>query len=118
MLTVKDVYDLQEGLHQLNEKELPISVALKVQRNAMKVDSEYKIANDLRRKIIEKYKDKQLENGNVQIKKEKLDDFNKEIDELMQQEVKLDLEKVDPSELGETIKPRILIQISKMLNVE
>lgn len=118
MLTVQDVYNLNEGLNVINEKELPIPVALKLQRNALKVAQEQQIAGELRKKIIEKYKDKTLDNGNIKIKKDKLDLFNKEIKELMEQEVKLELETVDPTDLGETIQPRVLIQLDKILKEE
>src|SRR5690625_3217378 len=118
MLTVQDIFNLKEGLLVVNEKELPISVAYKLQKTSLKVDEEYQIANGLRTKIIEKYKEKTLDNGNVKIKEDKLDTFNKEVKELMGQEVKLELEKLKLSDLGETIKPATLILIDKILEEE
>lgn len=114
-LTVQDIYNLNEGLIVVNEKDLPIKVALKLQRNSLKVNEEYNVASGIRRKIIDKYKDKKLDNGNVKIKKDKIEVYNKEIKELMEQDVKIELEKINPSDLGETIKPRTLILIDKIL---
>lgn len=117
-LTVQDIYNLNEGLIVVNEKDLPIKVALKLQRNSLKVNEEYNVASGIRRKIIDKYKDKKLDNGNVKIKKDKIEVYNKEIKELMEQDVKVELEKINPSDLGETIKPRTLILIDKILKEE
>lgn len=114
-LTVQDIYNLNEGLIVVNEKDLPIKAALKLQRNSLKVNEEYNVASGIRRKIIDKYKDKKLDNGNVKIKKDKIEVYNKEIKELMEQDVKVELEKINPSDLGETIKPRTLILIDKIL---
>ena len=100
-LTVKDIYDLQEGLSELANKELPVAVAFKLQLNLRKVADEYQSAQKLRDKIVQKYKEKDLENGRVKLKKEKMDWYKKEIDELMDQEVKVNLQKIDINDLAD-----------------
>lgn len=115
-LTVQDIYNLNEGLSVINEKELPVSTAFKLQRISMKVSEEFNVASGLRMKIIEKYKDKKLDNGTIKIKKDKLEDFNKEIEELMSQKVKVSLDKVALSELESiTVKTKTLIHLDKIL---
>ena len=100
-LTVKDIYELQEGLSELANKELPVAVAFKMQLNLRKVADEYQSAQKLRDKIVQKYKEKDLDDGQVQIQKDKLEAFKQEIDELMDQEVKVNLQKVDINDLAD-----------------
>jgi len=87
-LKLNDLYSLSLGLVSLIEKELPISLAFKIQRIQNKVQEELDASDKVRKKLIEKYKEKELEDGQVQIKKDKLKEFNIEMDELMKQEIK------------------------------
>lgn len=112
---VKDIYNLKNGLDTLNEKEYPIATALKLQRISLKVNEEYEIASNLRLKLVEKYKEKTLDNGNVQLKKDKIPVFNEEMKELLEQDVEITLDKIELSALGETIKPSTLILVDKII---
>lgn len=107
-LTVKDLYDLTEGLNKLLDKELPTSVAFSIQRNFKKIGEEVKASDEVRKKIVEKYKEKDNKDGTIQIKKDKINVFQKDNDELMKQEVDVDVKKLKLSDLGESIKPRTL----------
>lgn len=115
MITVKDIYNLREGLAEVNERELSIPVAIKLQRNTIKVNNEFDIASELRTKLIKKYKEKELANGNIKIKEDKINEYNEKIKELTNQEVKIDLEKIKLSDLGDSIKPKLLVLIEKIL---
>lgn len=117
-LKVNDLYDLSLGLDDLADKELGISTALKVQRNQKNVSEELIPTNKIREKIIDKYKDDKVRvaNGGVKIKDHKWDIYNKEINELMDQDVELKLEKINIKDLGDiSIKPRALTFLSSML---
>ncbi|WP_461183774.1 hypothetical protein, partial [Virgibacillus kimchii] len=92
-LTVRKLYDLKAGLTDLLDKELPTSVAFSIQQNFKKVGDELKPSDEVRRKITEKYKDHITEDGRIPDVK-KREAFKKEIDELMEQEVKIDLKKL------------------------
>lgn len=117
-LTVKEVYNLSEGLNELLDKDLATSTAFTIQRNFTKVGDEVKSSNEVRKKIIEKYKDKENEDGTIQLKKDKLVDYRKEYDELMAQEVEVDLKTINLSDLGETIKPRTLGLLEPIIKEE
>lgn len=115
-LTVQDIYDLNEGLAIINQEDLPTKVALKLQRNTIELSKEYDVAQSVRQKIIKKYQEKVLDNGNVKIKKDKLDAYRKETKELMEQEVKVKLTTIDVDELElPTIKPNTLIMLDKII---
>lgn len=110
-LKVKDIYDLSLGLADLSGKELPISTALKVERNHKAVNEEVISTDKIRKKIAEKYKEKEVEGG-IKIKEDKRDVFAKEIDELLEQGVDVNVTKISVDELGSiSIKPKTLRMI-------
>lgn len=113
-LTVRDLYDLKAGLNDILDKELPTSVAFSIQQNFKKAGDELKPSDEVRRKITEKYKEHITEDGRI-LDDDKRKAFKKEMAELMDQEVKIDLKKLKLSNLGEEIKPRTLGLLSVIL---
>src|SRR5690625_3687104 len=61
IMIIQNVFDLEDGLRSLVDKELPIPVAFKIQKNHAKVVDELKIANELRKKLINKYKESETD---------------------------------------------------------
>jgi len=120
-IKVADLYNLSLGLNELSKKELPIALAFKIQRAQKKVSEELIASDKVRQSLIEKYKEKELDNGVVQIKKDKLNEFNEKINELMAQEIDLDIEKINIDDLEksvEKVKPQTLMQLETILNAE
>lgn len=120
-IKVADLYNLSFGLNELSRKELPIALAFKIQRAQKKVSEELIASDKVRQSLIEKYKEKELDNGAVQIKKDKLNEFNEKINELMAQEIDLDIEKINIDDLEksvEKVKPQTLMQLETILNAE
>lgn len=115
-LTVQDVYNLTEGLNELIDKELSAITAFKIQRNHKKLVDEFQSADEVRKKLVEKYKEKDLKDGGVKLKEDKIDDFKKELDDLMKQEVDVKLSPIVLSELKNiSIKPRTVSLLSEIL---
>ncbi|QBP06952.1 hypothetical protein [Virgibacillus phage Mimir87] len=98
-LAVQEVYNLTEGLNEIINKELSAVTGLKIHRNHKKLVEEFKSADEVRKKLVEKYKEKDLEDGGVRLKKDKIEDFQKELDDLMKQEVEIKLSPIMLSEL-------------------
>lgn len=118
-LTVQDVYNLAEGLNGVLDKDdIPTKAAFRLQRNHSKIVDEFEVADKLRREIVDKYKEKEQENGLVKIKKDEFDQYKKEHDELMEQEIDIKLSYIYLHELGKTTKPRTLGLLEKILKVE
>lgn len=120
-IKVADLYNLSLGLNELSKKELPIALAFKIQRAQKKVSEELIASDKVRQSLIEKYKEKELDNGNIQIKKDKLNEFNEKINELMAQEIDLDIEKINIDDLEksvEKVKPQTLMQLETILKAE
>ena len=118
-LTVKDLYDIGKGLRDLLDKELPTSVAFSIQRNFKKVTEEGKVSDEVRQKLSEKYKEFTDENGRFLAEhSEKQAEYSKELSELFEQEVDVDLRVLKLTDLGESITPRTLGLIEKIVKEE
>lgn len=99
-ITVKDLYELANGLGDLADKELPVGVSFKLSRNDSKVSGELKTVEEQRQKILEKDKEKQED----------------EFGELLKQEVEIDLQTIKLEDIGNaSIKPRTLTLINKII---
>src|SRR5690625_1879780 len=113
-LTVEDIYNLAEGIAELSQKELPTKTAFRISRNHRKLIEEVKTADELRQKIVDKYKEKDTEEG-AKIKKGQRKAFKEEFDELMKQEVDIKLSTIKLFEIGDTVKPRTLSMLDKII---
>jgi len=87
-------------LAQIAQKELPIKASYAIAKNLAKLEAELKTYNTEREKLIQKYsqKDEQGktmadENNQITIQKENLDDWNKDIKELLAIENDIDIHK-------------------------
>jgi len=115
-LTVQDVFDLQEGLADLSEKELNISTSLKIGRISRVVSEEFKTAQETRSKLLQKYKDKDVGIGKIKLKEDKIEEFQQELDELMGQEIQVDIEQIKVDDLGAIqVKPKTINQLNSIL---
>ncbi|MDD4781936.1 MAG: hypothetical protein PHT02_15225 [Tissierellia bacterium] len=101
---IENVY---QSLTKLLTKELSIKTSYKLSKLGKLIIDEYKLFEETRMKIIDKYGDKDEEGNIIQndnkitIPKENLDSFNKEFNELMDIEVKFDFEPISIDKLGE-----------------
>ena len=123
-LKVNDLYNLSLGLADLSNKELPIDLAFKIQKAQKKVRDELIASDEVRQKIIKKYKEKDLDDGQVQIQKDKIEQYNSEVAELLDQEVKVNIDKISINELKALekdkikIKPKTLMQLEMILKAD
>ena len=99
-LTIRKILNDTNSLAAISQKQLPIKVSYAIAKNIKKLESELKIYNKEREKLIDKYciKDDEGknvidENNNLKIADEHLEAWNKEINELMDIEVDIDIHK-------------------------
>lgn len=116
-LTVEETFNISQGLNTLLDKELPTPVALSIQRNFKKVREEAEAANAVRNNLAERYKAYTDENGYFKDDKKKAE-YNKELKELYDQTVEIELNSIKLSDLGEYMKPRTLGLIEKIIEEE
>ncbi|WGX77580.1 DUF1617 family protein (plasmid) [Paraclostridium bifermentans] len=89
-----------------NKQGLPKKISYAIAKNMAKIESELKIYNSERQKLIDKYANKD-EQGNVQIDKsnnlklkdEHIKDWNKEINELLDVEVDINIHRFSLEDL-------------------
>ena len=99
-LTNRRIVNDANFLGALNNKQLPIKVSYAISKNISKLESELKIYNKEREKIINKYckKDEEGklvidENNQYSIEDESIDICNKELNELLNIEVDINIHK-------------------------
>lgn len=126
MIDIK-LNDIVEGIscmQELSTRTLRSRPAYKIAKLLKEVNNEYQIFNEQRRALIEKYGTKdengQLavdENGNYRIVQEKIGEFNKELQELLDTEINLNCSKIDLDDLdGEEFTPTQMMQMSAFLS--
>jgi hypothetical protein len=110
-------------LSKLSQKELPIKVSYAIAKNISKIESELKTYNKERDKLIEKYSQKDEhgktiidENNRIKLKEEHLEDWDKDIKELLAIENEVDIHKFSIEALnGFSMTPTELRVIDYMI---
>lgn len=94
------------GLSQLTQKNLPVKVSYAIAKNISKIESNLKIYNKEKQKLIDKYSVKDEkgetlvgEDNQVTIQKEFLENWNKDIKELQAIENEIDIHKFNANDL-------------------
>lgn len=114
-LSLQEVHNIQEGLSTLLDKELSVKVAFAVQRNFKELGKEVRATNEVKKKLIEKYREHITKDGRIVDAKIR-ESYNKELDELMAEEVEVDVRKLHLEDLGDFIMPRTLGLIEKIID--
>lgn len=98
-LTNKEILEKVNVLGEISSRKLPVKVSYAISKNISKVERELKHYNKERQKLIEEYCLKEddgtlkITDRNYDIDPERLEDFNKEINELQEIEVEMDIHK-------------------------
>lgn len=94
------------GLSQLTQKSLPVKISYAIAKNVAKIESNLKIYNKEKQKLIDKYSVKDEdektivdENGQITIQKEFLENWNEDIKELQSIEVEIEIHKFSINDL-------------------
>lgn len=114
------------ALSKLNNVQLPIKVAYAISKNVNKIESELKVYNTEKAKLVNKYGEKDKEgklkvgeNGNVPLKEEHIEDYNRDIKELLSIENEIDIHMIQLDDLLNSdynISPSELMTIDFMIN--
>lgn len=93
-------------LGTLTHKQLPVKVSYAIAKNISKIERELEVYNKERQKILDKYciKDEEGnnlidENNQLKIADEHLEDWNKDINELLDIEIDIDIHKFNVNDL-------------------
>lgn len=104
MIQVKiaDLLNSTETLQKLAQKDFKAKLAWSISRLLKAAEAEIQNFNDTRMNLIKKYGEKDTdgelitdENGNCKILPESVEDFNKELNELINTEIEINANKID-----------------------
>lgn len=122
-LTNKKIVNDSTILMEVSRKELPIKVSYALAKNIAKIEKELEIYNSERQKLLDKYciKDENGENkidknNQLKIQEKYLKDWERDIKELQNIELEIDIHKFKISDLdGYNMSPSELIAINYMI---
>lgn len=125
-LSNEKILNTINALDNLNNAHLPIKVAYAISKNINKIECELKAYNTEKAKLIDKYSEKDEEGklkadeyGNVKIKEKEIEDWNRDITELLSIENEIDIHMIQLDDLlnsNYNISPAELSAISFMIN--
>lgn len=124
-LTNERIVNTTNTLGKLNNSQLPIKVAYAISKNVNKIESELKIYNTEKAKFMDKYCEKDEEgklnaneHGEVKIKEEHMEEWNRDIAELLSIENEIDIHMIQLDDLlnsDYSISPAELTAIDFMI---
>ena len=113
-------------LGDLNNAKLPVKVAYAITKNINKINSDLKAYNEEKAKLIDKYAEKDKEGklktdeyGNVTLKEEYIQEWNRDMAELLSIENEIDIHMINLDDLlnsNYNISPAELSVIDFMIN--
>lgn len=99
-LSNKKILEDISKLRELSQKQLPVKASYAIAKNILKLESDLKIYNIEREKLIDKYAQKDDsgnivadEKGNIKFKEEHIEVWNEDIQELLAIENEIDIHK-------------------------
>ncbi|WP_278682862.1 DUF1617 family protein [Paraclostridium bifermentans] len=124
-LTNRQIVDDAIFLKELTQRQFPIKVSYAIAKNVSKIENELIVYNKEREKLLNKYAIKGDdgnilidENNKLKIKDEYIDDWNKDINELLDIEIEIDIHKFKLEDLingADSISPADLMVIDYMI---
>lgn len=128
MIKVKleDLINATDGLKGLSQKQLKARCAYAVGKILKSADAEIQSFNETRMELIKKYGEKDEngelkteENGNVRIPPEGLNDFSKELRELLDTEIEISANKIKMDDLGDVeFTPAEMTQLENFIEID
>ncbi|WP_326514151.1 hypothetical protein [Clostridium intestinale] len=124
-LTNKTIENSINSLARLSLMELPVKVSYAIAKNINKINKEIKVFNSERQKLIQKYsikdkdgKPKINEDYTISIQEDLLEEWNMELNELLEIENDIDIHLIKEDDLINAscnISPSILIDVEYMI---
>ena len=122
-LTVRDMIDSIPTLRELSNKQLKSKVAFKVARLLREIQTESETFETARMNLVKLYAEKDEngeiktdDKGNIYIEQDKIEEFNKELKDLLDNTITINGDKLSLDDLGdETFTPQQMLSFSAFL---
>jgi len=99
-LTVSVVLSSVEALKELSNKDLSINISVKLVKIIKELNEVLEVYDTKRNELYIKYGE-EIENGSMKILDENLETFNKEFDVLKEEEIDIEFEQINVSNLSD-----------------
>ncbi len=103
-IKIKELLGMRGGLQNILNCPLPVRISFELIKTVQAFDNEYEAYEKARKKLFEKWGEKDKKTGNLTIPKKNSKKFKKEVEELIATEVKIDVKKIKLSALGNDVK--------------
>lgn len=107
-ITLSQLIDSVSVMQELAKKPMKTKVAFQVARLLREVEKEYTLFQEARKNLIEKYAERNTygelkvdSDGNYNVPKEKIELFNEELKEVIEQNITLNAEQININDLEE-----------------
>jgi len=107
-ITLSELMDSASVMQELAKKPMKTKAAFQTARLMREIEKEYSLFQESRKGLIDKYADKDEngapkadENGNYTVPKESIEEFNKELKEMLDQTLSLNVEPISIEDLGD-----------------
>ena len=107
-VTLNDILNSAETFREISNKSVPVKTAFRIARLIRELDKENATFDESRRKIVEKYAErdeaggmKQTEDGNVILQQNKIAECNGEMIDLLNTTIEINAEKLHIDDLGD-----------------
>lgn len=107
-ITLSELMDSASVMQELAKKPMKTKAAFQTARMMREIEKEYSLFQESRKGLIDKYAEKDEngepktdENGNYTVPKNRIEDFNKELKEMLDQTLSLNVEPISIEDLGE-----------------
>lgn len=107
-VTLNDILNSSETFREISTKSVPVKTAFRIARLIRELDKENVTFDESRRKIIEKYAErdenggmKQTDEGNVILQQDKINECNNEMLDLLNTEIEINVDKLHVDDLGD-----------------
>lgn len=104
-LTLRQVYNAIGPLSGISRERFPVSLAWRIQRNLKLIHEEAKQVESLLMELADRYGAKEVQPGFYQVEKEHTQEFEKEKEGLLNNEVDLGIALIPLNDFGHDISP-------------
>lgn len=122
---IEDIINSVDPLKEFITFPLKAKVAYQVARLVREIEKEYNLFQERRRETIRKFADKDEngevkidDNGQIHVAKENVAVFTKEINELLESKIELNIEKVRLDDLNCDVSPQMMINLMPFIEIE
>jgi hypothetical protein len=101
LLKLSEMFGITRSLPKLAEKELPVKISYRLMKLLKQCSLEMETLEEARVKLVEKYSEKVEGEDQVKVSDENTEKFQKEFGDLLAEEVEVDFDPIDISDLGD-----------------